>query len=134
MAILTGTTGSVTFGTNELGSSVTAALTGWTINVTREVHDVTSYADTNNAKTKIGGHYQASGTAEGFYDSSNSIDIAALSTADDVGAQLTLTLSTGVDWVVTAITSGMTATSGKNAGGNTFSFSFETSGVIDPPT
>lgn len=132
MAILTGTTGSVVFGTsNAEAGGASVVLSRWTANIQQDTFESTSYANTANMKSYVAGMASISGSAEGFLDSGAILVNTAWNTPDHAAATITLTYSTGDSLAVSAILTNLRISSGKNEI-NTASFDFQGTGVITP--
>lgn len=132
MAILTGTTGSVVFGTaNADAGGAGIVLSKWTANIQKDSFETTSYAVSTNYKTFAAGMCSISGSAEGFLDSGTIIAIGAWNMQDQSAATLTLTYSTNDTLVFTALLTNLRISSGKNEI-NTASFDFQGTGLITP--
>lgn len=102
----------------------------WSGSIDRDIHDVTPFAPTSNARVKIPGLHSMSGTIEGFLDDTTAHDVSIF-TADPqaVSGAITLTATTNRTYSADALLSNWSVVVDAQ-GVNTFSCSFETTGVI----
>lgn len=84
MAKITGATGSITI--PDAAGGQDHLVTAWRGNLTREVHEATTFDDTGNARRKIGGPYHMTGSCDAWLDDT---DPPLIGTMDDVDAQAT---------------------------------------------
>lgn len=130
MAAITGTTGtmSATTGADFGDSGNIALIARWSMDIRRDVHDVTTFATSGNGKAKLGGMYDATGTLEGFLDGTTPFAITAFA-ADKAPTAIVLTASTGRTYSFSALVSNWNV-SVTAAGVNAFTATFESSGDI----
>jgi len=61
---------------------VNARITRWSLSITREEHDTTTFAVSDNFRTFVGGVVSFTGRCEGYLDSSHHLDVTLLETED----------------------------------------------------
>jgi hypothetical protein len=71
MAIVNGTKGSVTIAGTSIGTQTKLLANKWSMSLTRQTNDITPFNPVGNARKKLAGRYQASGTIEGLLDSAD---------------------------------------------------------------
>jgi len=75
MAAETGNAGSATFTDGATGITLDTQLFGWSFDIAPDVHDVTTYAVTGNARDRIQGLYVITGTIEGYLDDTTAVSL-----------------------------------------------------------
>ncbi len=128
MAKLTGATGSITI--PDAAGGQDHLVTAWRGNLTREIHDGTTFDDAGNARRKIGGAYHITGSCDAWLDDT---DPPLIGTMDDVdGAPTTgfiLTATTGRTYTFDGIISDI-APSVEKVGQARVTITFESSGDV----
>lgn len=130
---ITGVTGNVTPHTDH-GLASAIHVTRWNATINRDIHDISSWADNANAKKKIGGMYDLSGSFEGFLDDTTNINNTGASgfqAEDAPPASFVLTSSTGRTLTFSGLLSAIRLSSEK-AGVVTVSADFVSSGEVTP--
>lgn len=78
--------GVVKFSSNGSSAAEITAVTSWTIDIEKEIIDITRHGDT--AKRVTGGLISASGTVDLLYTGNNNSFIEAINTTEDAGVAL----------------------------------------------
>lgn len=131
--IVSGVKGSVTWpkagdGFGFTTTAVDAHVIRWSMTVTREEHDTTTFNVTDNYRTFVGGMASFTGRMEGYLASGESLDFIDLQNEDQAAvATCVLTAFTGRTYTFAGLITG--ADVGVDKGGTaTFSLTFRGSG------
>ncbi len=127
MAAITGNSGSCAFSDGNTGAALDAYVTSWTATFNSDIHETTSWAVSNNAKTNISGLYDMTGSFEGFIDAGTTPPLDDLVTPASATLELTTTgvYSYGFSALLSSIQMDVTL-----GGVNSFTANFESTGVI----
>jgi hypothetical protein len=133
MAQFTGRLGAVSFaGQDDLsvaeGGENRILANKWSADAARDIHDVTPFNPTGNAKQHLGGLYMLSGTIEGFLDNTAAADLSHMS-SDEAPAGFVLTAYTGYTYTFDGLLSNFSVDIDVQ-GPSTWSASFTSSGAI----
>lgn len=93
MAILVGTTGSITL-VDATSGTVCVLARKWTLSMRRPSTECFIFNATNNVKQRIAGPYSWSGTFSGYLDGTIKFDETNFNTATQAAAAVTLTAAT----------------------------------------
>jgi predicted secreted protein len=125
MAIVSGVLGTITLnkastGLNAAGQSTSNLhVSGWTLNLSQDMLEVTSWDNASNAREYIGGMSTGTGTATVLYDSGQAIDhastgnITVLNEENKAPASFVLTATTARTYTFDGLVSGFSITSEK---------------------
>lgn len=129
-SIITGVTGNVTIPEAALRfqtgggdpQPVNARITRWSMAVSREEHDTTTFEVTDNYRTFVGGMVSFTGRCEGYLDSTHFVDLDLLKTEDmaatsDFVLKVSEQGTTDRDYTFSALISGVEL--GVDKGGHT---------------
>lgn len=104
MAYTSGVGGAVTLPSGAGGQ--TGLIRTWNATIAQEIIDATTFSDSGNMRTKIGGMYDLKGTCEAIFDGSAVPALGTLVTADSAGTSgFVLLLSSGESYDFTGIIS-----------------------------
>ena len=133
MGAISGVTGTIAIPAG-MGAASALVVVSWRATITRDIFDITSFANAFNAKESMAGMYDLKGTCEGFLGSAATLyATTAFTTADQAPVTgFVLTASTGRTFTFDGLISKFSPTVDKR-GMNRFSLDFESSYTSGAP-